>query len=219
MRDPYRFSWDSGGRHQMFLGHIGEKAVESVYEVRAGRQLRLERTRRAVPTQARRPACGVFPLPADDAKYGYTYPVAAFDHNRLADRAPCSDSGNALIGGFVYRGQRSPELRGKYVFGDLVDGGHLLHRGQRDAPRPADGHRSTSSWSTTRAASAITMQELAGDHRVDLRFGQDADGELYLLAKANGKVWKVTGTRTLRRAAVPGTPRSPARPARDRGRR
>jgi len=38
------------------------------------------------------------------------------------------------------------------------------------------------------------MQQLAGDARVDLRFGQDADGELYLLAKANGKVWKVTGT-------------------------
>jgi hypothetical protein len=31
---------------------------------------------------------------------------------------------------------------------------------------------------------------------VDLRFGTDAQGELYILAKANGKVWKVVGTRT-----------------------
>ncbi|MEU1248921.1 hypothetical protein ACWD8I_28410 [Micromonospora arida] len=32
-------------------------------------------------------------------------------------------------------------------------------------------------------------------NRVDLRFGTDAAGELYVVAKANGKVWKVTGTR------------------------
>ena len=42
----------------------------------------------------------------------------------------------------------------------------------------------------------VTMRDLAGDTRVDLRFGRDADGELYLLSKANGKIWKVTGTRT-----------------------
>ena len=46
------------------------------------------------------------------------------------------------------------------------------------------------------------MQELSGPgapgdpNRVDLRFGTDAQGELYILAKANGKIWKVVGTRT-----------------------
>ena len=39
-----------------------------------------------------------------------------------------------------------------------------------------------------------TMQQLAGSTRVDLRFGADSLGELYVLSKANGKVWKVTGT-------------------------
>ena len=42
--------------------------------------------------------------------------------------------------------------------------------------------------------------------RVDLRFGRDADGELYLLSKANGKIWKITGTRRfaeLRRRRAP----------------
>ena len=39
------------------------------------------------------------------------------------------------------------------------------------------------------------MQDLAGDSRVDMRFGIDRAGELYVLAKANGKAWKVTGTR------------------------
>jgi hypothetical protein len=41
----------------------------------------------------------------------------------------------------------------------------------------------------------VTMRELAGDERVDLRYGMDAAGEPYLLAKANGKIWKVVGTK------------------------
>ncbi len=64
----------------------------------------------------------MFPLPADDAKYGYTYPVTAFDHNRLASARPCADSGNALMGGFVYRGKKIPSLRGKYIYGEGVKG-------------------------------------------------------------------------------------------------
>jgi hypothetical protein len=37
--------------------------------------------------------------------------------------------------------------------------------------------------------------ELAGHRKVDLRFGTDARGGLYLLSKANGKIWRVTGVR------------------------
>lgn len=39
--------------------------------------------------------------------------------------------------------------------------------------------------------------ELAGHLKVDLRFGTDGRGELYLLSKANGKIWKATGMRRL----------------------
>ena len=42
------------------------------------------------------------------------------------------------------------------------------------------------------------MQDLAGDPRVDLRFGSGGDGELYMLSKANGKIWKVTGAARVR---------------------
>jgi hypothetical protein len=43
----------------------------------------------------------------------------------------------------------------------------------------------------------MTMQELVGDTRVDLRFSVDDDNELYLLSKSNGKIYKVTGARPL----------------------
>ena len=41
----------------------------------------------------------------------------------------------------------------------------------------------------------MRMSDFVGDGRVDLRFGTDYDRSLYLLAKANGKIWKVVDTR------------------------
>ena len=45
------------------------------------------------------------------------------------------------------------------------------------------------------------MREIAGEgalgdpNRVDPRFGRDADGELFLLSKGNGRIWRITGTK------------------------
>ena len=36
-----------------------------------------------------------------------------------------------------------------------------------------------------------TLQEIRPNERVDLRFGQDLAGDLYLFTKSNGKVYKV----------------------------
>ena len=195
MRDPYRFSWDSGGRHRMFLGHIGEKAVDSVYEVRKGANLGWSEREGNWAFRRGDPSCGVFPLPEDDAKYGYTYPVAAFDHNRLASSRPCADSGNALMGGFVYRGKKIPSLRGKYIYGEGVKG--LIYYAEEREMRTGRPMAVTREMMVYAGGQLTTMKALVNDpNRVDLRFGQDADGELHVLAKANGKVWKVTGART-----------------------
>jgi glucose/arabinose dehydrogenase len=39
LRDPVRFSWDSGENHRMFLANIEEQQIESIYEVRPGDNL------------------------------------------------------------------------------------------------------------------------------------------------------------------------------------
>ncbi|SDZ16254.1 Glucose/arabinose dehydrogenase, beta-propeller fold [Micromonospora pattaloongensis] len=201
LRDPHRFSWDRvTGR--MYLGHIGEHAIEAIYEVRAGDNFGWsEREGSFVFDRAATDPCAkLLPLPADDARFGYTYPVAAYDHDPAPGWNCTSDVGVAVAGGFVYRGHGLPALRGKYVFGDLVDGrvlyteAHEMRRGRGLAPI----HRLAL---FDAAGNPVRMQDLSapgapGDpERVDLRFGTDAGGELYLLAKANGKVWKVTGTR------------------------
>jgi hypothetical protein len=51
------------------------------------------------------------------------------------------------------------------------------------------------------AGRRVTMREIAGDgalgdpNRVDPRFGRDRHGELYVLSKGNGKIWRITGTK------------------------
>ncbi|WP_219463704.1 PQQ-dependent sugar dehydrogenase [Nonomuraea rhizosphaerae] len=191
MRDPHRFSWDTQAGNRLFLGHIGEHAIEAIYEVRSGGNLGWsEREGPFVYSKADR--CHLYTLPDDDASFGYTYPMAAYDHDPPPGHSCTADSGHAVAGGFVYRGSRLPALYGKYLFGDIVDGrvfftvaGQMRTGGPRATlytPKLVDP-----------AGNAVTMQTLAGDTRVDLRLSRDGAGELYLLSKANGKIWKVTG--------------------------
>ncbi|GAA2581861.1 hypothetical protein GCM10010435_69220 [Winogradskya consettensis] len=205
-RDPHRFSWDKAtGR--LYLGHIGEHAIESIYEVRAGDNFGWSEREGAfvfdkTPTT---PCDRLYPLPADDA--GYVYPVAAYDHNPPAGWNCTSDVGVAVAGGFVYRGSDVPALRGKYVFGDLVNGwvfyteASEMKRGQA----PATIHRLNL---FDAAGTPVEMRDLSspgapGDpNRVDLRFGTDREGELYIVAKANAKIWKVTGTKVYAAASA-----------------
>ncbi|MGW3622977.1 PQQ-dependent sugar dehydrogenase [Streptomyces sp. NPDC000880] len=208
MRDPHRFSWDTGGSHRMYLGHIGEHAVESVYEVKAGDNFGW--SEREGPfvfdKKTTDPCARILPLPAEDSQYGYTYPVAAYDHDPGADWNCRSDVGRAIAGGFVYRGKDAPELRGTYIFGDLVDG-RILAADTRDMRRGAGlAPLKQLMLFDKSTGKKVTMRDLAGDQRVDLRFGSDRSGGLYLVSKANGKVWKVTGTRTFADCEIGNTP-------------
>jgi len=197
MRDPHRFSWDRGGSGRMFLGHIGEHDIEGVYDVRAGDNFGWSEREGPFVFNRSEP-CNLYPLPADDAVYGYDYPVAAYDHNPPPGTSCTADVGRAIAGGFVYRGAALPSLAGRYIFGDLVQGWvfytneNQMARGGTTAAQLAPLYQLSL---YTPAGSLVTMKTLAGSDRVDLRFGIDRAGDLYLLSKANGKIWKVTGVR------------------------
>jgi glucose/arabinose dehydrogenase len=201
-RDPHRFSWDPGTQHRLFLGHIGEHAIEAVDEVRAGDNFGWsEREGPFVYDKAATDPCRrIFPLPEDDAKYGYTYPVAAYDHDPPPTWNCTSDVGRAIIGGFVYRGTKLPGMNGKYLFADNVTGRlFYTHAGEMQRGMPMAPVYQLMVYDQT--GRRVTMRDLAGEgalgdpDRVDLRFGRDAAGELYVVSKGNGKAWKITGTR------------------------
>lgn len=114
-RNAHRFSWDRDG--VMFASEIGMNQVEEIDIVHDGGNygwmLRegLFSNGRWLGGELRE----LRPLPDDISsgrtKDGLTYPVAVFDH----------DDGRAVSGGFAYRGAIEA-LRGKFVFGDLVNG-------------------------------------------------------------------------------------------------
>ncbi|MBB5082930.1 PQQ-dependent sugar dehydrogenase [Nonomuraea endophytica] len=194
MRDPHRFSWDPAGSNRLFLGHIGEHEIEAIYDVRAGDNYGWS-VREGSFVFKREDRCNLYTLPADDAQYGYTYPVAAYDHDPPPGLPCTADSGHAVVGGLVYRSWRLPFLYGKYVFGDIVDGriwftyASKMRRGKDRAVMYEPKLRDAAT------GQLVTMKDLAGSNRVDLRFGRDGHCELYVLSKANGKIWKITGAR------------------------
>lgn len=193
MRDPHRFSWDPRGRNRMFLGHIGEHAIEAIYDVRAGDNFGWS-VREGAFAFKKEDRCRLYTLPADDAQYGFTYPVAAYDHDPPPGHPCTADSGHAVVGGLVYRGWRLPMLYGKYVFGDIVDG-RIFFTYAAKMRRGKDRAEIFEPVLQGPAGNRLTMRDLAGSDRVDLRFGRDGLGELYVLSKANGKIWKITGAR------------------------
>jgi hypothetical protein len=191
-RDPHRFSWDTWTR-KLYLGVIGEHAIEGIYDIKPGDNAGWgEREGPFVFKKSDR--CFLYPLPPNDADFGYTYPVAAYDHDRPPNLSCTADSGHAIMGGFVYRGRSIPGLFGKYVFGDGVDG-KLFYTETSEMSRVSNGQRAVihSLSILDKSGKVVTMQDLVGDNRVDLKFGTDNAGDIFLTSKANGKIWKVTG--------------------------
>lgn len=96
---------------------------------------------------------------------GLIDPVLEYDH----------DEGISIIGGFVYRGSAIPELVGKYVFGDFTNTGFFTPGGRLFVGDLGTGQ--------------IEELVLGLDNRAlgmfVKGFGQDADGELYVLAGTN----------------------------------
>jgi hypothetical protein len=81
------------------------------------------------------------------------------------------DDGNCSVtGGYVYRGEKVPALRGAYVFADFCRG-ELLALVQRDGAL------------AERAALEVQVDKITS-------FGEDADGELYVLSRS-GSVYRI----------------------------
>jgi glucose/arabinose dehydrogenase len=92
-----------------------------------------------------------------------TLPVTEFDHG----------DGCSVTGGFVYRGSAIPDLRGRYLYSDYCSG---FVRSFRFAGGRADDQR--------------RLPELEPSDNAVTSFGQDADGEMYLLT-AGGSVHRI----------------------------
>lgn len=179
-RNAHRISWDRTGSGKMFITNIGQHSVEEVNLGIAGGDYGWPNREGTLLFDPMANPELVYPLPEQDS--GYVYPVAQYDH----------DEGNAISGGFVYAGTEVPQLKGKYVFGDIPRGKVFyaevdeMELGQQ-APVYA--------LSLELEGQPTDLVSITNSRRVDLRFGVDAAGELYLFTKANGTLYKVVDCR------------------------
>jgi glucose/arabinose dehydrogenase len=178
-RNPHRITWGRDGA--MFVVNIGQSSIESINRVEPGHDYGWPiREGHFVSSGVDGQVGSVYPLPANDSIYHVTYPVAEYDH----------DEGNAICGGFEYTGSAIPLLRGKFLFGD-IPAGRLFYTSIEDMKQ---GNLATiKEWKITISHRPGTLKEACGSNRVDLHFGRDMQGELYILTKADGKLYKLTG--------------------------
>ncbi len=180
LRNPHRWSWDTGlnGTGNMFISDIGQASIEEINLGVSGANYGWRDREGIYATDPYNESTLNF-LPANDALFGYTYPVAQYDH----------DEGNAIVGGFVYRGQAISTLQGKYIFGDLVNG-RLFYT---DVDEMVLGNQAVVHELTIfHEGGEQTLLQIIGDPpRADLRFGVDNDGEIYIITKRTGEIFRL----------------------------
>ena len=142
LRNPHRLIWDVDPAQprvpRLIAFNIGLTAWETVVIVKKGANYGY--SLREGP-QART-AEGMAPVPADDTipvqitdtvtrgTMKPTYPVIAYPH--------AGGGGDAIAGGFIYRGTRIPALKGKLLFGDITTG-RIWYAEMADVLKADDG--------------------------------------------------------------------------------
>lgn len=175
LRNPYRMSFDRGGDRRLFAGDVGQDLFEEVNIITRGGNYGWFIREASSCFNPDDPG-GPLPACADVGPSGVplTDPVIEY---------PQSGPGGALvgvavIGGYVYRGSAIPALQGQYIFGDLsstlaITDGVLLVSQEAD-----DG-----TWDVRELQVADQPDGRVG--RLILGFGEDADGELYVMTTEN----------------------------------
>jgi glucose/arabinose dehydrogenase len=180
-RNPHRITWSKSG--EMFVSNVGHGNIESLNLIVPGHDYGWPIREGSFVVNPYGDLNKVYPLPSNDSIYHVTYPVAEFDH----------DEGHAICGGYEYWGNAIPALKGKFLFGDIPSG-RLFYVDMADIKlgKQAPIHE----WRISMNGQQKTLKELCGSDRVDLHFGRDAKGELYILTKADGKMYKLVSAKS-----------------------
>ncbi|WP_075348803.1 PQQ-dependent sugar dehydrogenase [Algoriphagus marinus] len=171
-RNPNRIFWDESGK--LFATDIGQHSMEEINLIEPGKFYGWPIREGRFMINPFGSFRSLYPLPADDAKKGVTYPLIQLEHDETV----------AVIGGYFL-----PEgkLKGKFIFGDIPTG-RLFFANLDQKPSPE-----VKSMKVIFEGKETTMEELVGG-RVDLKFGIDAEKQVYIMSKNQGKIYKIIDT-------------------------
>jgi hypothetical protein len=186
-RNPFRFSFDMGGNHQLLVGDEGQSLYEEVDDIVKGGNYgwNVKEGTHCFDTDSdllERASCPS----VDSSGKPLIDPVIELIN---AANPKGGGVGIAIIGGMVYRGSALPALQGKYIFGVLSQTGKA--DGQVFSSMPATSGMWT--WGP------LALKSFAPNLGTFLKsFGQDQRGEMYLMTSdqegpqgTTGKVYKL----------------------------
>lgn len=189
LRNPWRFSFDRAGEQRLFCGDVGQALYEEVdiilaggnygWNIKEGTKCFDPENPDSSPTQC-----------SETGARGESLidPIMEYSHEGGEDEI----IGTSVSGGFVYRGNVLTNLVGRYIFGDL----------SKDFSGPNGSvfvaAESGKEWQFTEVS--IEFSEAGTDSQTNgrlnrflLSFGQDAEGEIYLLTSDNVRPTGSTG--------------------------
>ena len=151
LRNPWRFSFDRT-TGDLYTGDVGQGQIEEVdFQPANIGGLNYGWNARE----------GLQAYGSGENKTTFTDPVAQYEHG----------NGCSITGGYVYRGQAIPALRGVYVYGDYCNG---------------------NMWTLRRDATGAWVNEALPNAGFQISsFGEDGAGELYVL-DLDGTVYRVS---------------------------
>ena len=168
-RNPNRIFWDPNGN--MLASEIGHKNIEEINLILPGRFYGWPIREGTFIIDPYADMDKVYALEEDDGNIGANYPLLQFDH----------DEGSAIIAGYF---PISGEFGGKLLMGDIPSG--KVFFSDLNSPNPIIQKAGIKI-----GGKETTLMDLCGKPRVDLKFGQDKNGQVYILTKADGKIYRL----------------------------
>jgi hypothetical protein len=189
LRNPQRFAWDSTTGN-LFVADIGQNIVEEVSLITKGANLgwnTWEGSFRFISRQAVE-----LSSPRSDPKM--IYPVVEY-----GQPDPLLQSQSAVTMGYVYRRKDLPQLTNLVVFGDnpsgevfYINADKLPNGGQDALRRILFNDKGEAKTLLQLVKEKNLAQGKEPSTRVDLRFGEGPNGEIFVLSKRDGVIRMLT---------------------------
>lgn len=177
-RNPNRFTWTPDGK--LLIADIGHANIEELNLGIAGGDYGWPYREGTFVINPRAKMDRVYNLPQDDNTQHYLYPVLQFDH----------DEGKAIEGGFVYTGTAIPQLKGKYIFGEIALGRIFF----AEVDQLKQGKQATiQEFELKMGNELVTILGLNNGIKPDFRLGVGLNKELFIYTKSDGKVYGIVG--------------------------
>ena len=176
-RNPHHLAWHPTEK-TMYITDIGQHQIEELNIMVPGGDYGWPEREGTFAISTDGEADQVFNLPEGNTD-NFIYPVAQYDH----------DEGNAIVGGQVYYGEKMPQLKNKYILGDIVNG-RVFFVDTEELALGSQAPIQSLNLRLQNESDTTSFQSLSGVQRVALRFGVDTNNELYLFTKSDGVIYK-----------------------------